>query len=617
MQDVSSHLARMRDALGREERAQREAHVALLRLSLEDRVAYGVTWSPLTVQEATPAGRALHVRVAGPRGSVLHDGIGSGDPVVLGTPGAPDHGPVGLCVGVDGRWADLRVEAPERAVEGVVAVTRRFDATTFGRYRDALARAEGHRSPLREVLLGARPPGPVEPIGDPRVFEGLDATQRAAGRAALGAAELALIHGPPGTGKTRVIVALLQALVAEGKRPWALADSNAAVDHLAGSASQRGLRVLRLGHPARIGSEVASLSEEAWLARSPLAAALVALDRDLARARGDRRRLRVLWAEREQVARQARDHALQTCDVVAATFGTLARVAPELPRAHTAVVDEATQALEPAVWTVVPFVERLILVGDPQQLGPVVIAPHNPLGRSLLHRLIEEARLTAPMLEVQRRMHAAIARLVQPWYGPRFRPHPDVAGHRLSDLPGVIEAPLTTEPVWWIDTAGAACSEARDPATRSLFNDGEVAVIVEAARQLREAGVGAGDIGVIAPYAAQVGKLRAALPDLDVATVNAFQGREKEAILCSFVRSNDAGEVGFVADERRLVVALSRARRFLLCVGDSATLAGQPAFAGVLDAVAELGGLRSVFEPPWSDALTGWGADPSGCATRA
>jgi superfamily I DNA and/or RNA helicase len=154
-----------------------------------------------------------------------------------------------------------------------------------------------------------------------------------------------------------------------------------------------------------------------------------------------------------------------------------------------------------------------------------------------------------------------------------------------------------------VDTAGAGLSELRDPVTQSLYNPGEIDVIVTAVQRLLDAGVDPSDLGVLAPYSAQVGRLRLALPAIEVATVNAFQGREKEAILCSFVRSNDTGELGFVADGRRLTVALSRARRFVLAVGDSATLAAHRRFAEVFDQLAESEGLVSVFEPPWDAAL--------------
>ena len=120
---------------------------------------------------------------------------------------------------------------------------------------------------------------------------------------------------------------------------------------------------------------------------------------------------------------------------------------------------------------------------------------------------------------------------------------------------------------------------------------------------LVRAGLAHEDIGVIAPYSAQVARLRAALPGVEVATVNAFQGREKEAILCSFVRSNDDGKIGFVADRRRLVVSVTRAKRLLVCIGDAATLSTSSDIADLCDRIQESDGWQSVWEEPWDAAL--------------
>lgn len=605
-------LARLHAALTREEAWQRAEHEAIRRRPVADRVAHGLTWAPCAVEDTSDAGRGRTLlRLRAPRGGVFHDGIGAGEPVLIAPIGAPDDGVTGLSLGAEGDVAEVIADGEPPA--GVLAITRRFDATTFERYRAALIRADRADSPLRDVLLGVRAPAPPADVAidDPH----LGASQRAAVAAALGADRVALVHGPPGTGKTEVIVAMLRRWVAAGDRPWALADSNAAADHLAARAARAGLQVVRVGHPARVGGDAARLTLDARIARGPLAAALAPIDRDLSRLRGDdsrdgRAKRRELYAARDVIARQARDAALTSAQVIVCTLGTLAKEAPDLPRAIHAVVDEATQAIEPAIWTVVPWVERLVLVGDPRQLGPVVLEPDNPLARSLLDRLLDPddpagGRLPMPMLTVQHRMHADIQALVDPVYGGALTPHPSVAGHRLADRPGVAATPLTSRAVLWVDTAGAGHDEAVDPTTRSLFNPGEVALARDAVARLREAGVAAADIGVIAPYAAQVARLRAepALAGVEVATVNAFQGREKEVIVASFVRSNPDGTLGFVADERRLTVALTRARRLLVAVGDGATLSRSPAFARVLDAAAALGALVSAFEEPFGEGV--------------
>ena len=228
-----------------------------------------------------------------------------------------------------------------------------------------------------------------------------------------------------------------------------------------------------------------------------------------------------------------------------------------------------------------------------QQLGPVVKEPGNLLGESILHRF-EALGVALPMLTVQHRMNREIQSLVSEVYGPEYQPAPEVAEHRLEvpdwELP----------PVLFIDTAGAG-SEARDSVTQSAFNSLEVKVVGVLLGMLRAAGVTTHRVGVIAPYSAQVRRI-AALPEskgVEVATVNAFQGREADVILVSFTRSNSDGILGFVSDRRRLTVATTRARLALVLVGDSGTLGRDRSFAELLERVP----VASVWEAPWSEVL--------------
>lgn len=609
MSDVHPHLAALLAALGSEERWERDEHVRMLGLDLAERIAVGVSLGPMAIEELRDASRGRTVALLrAPRGTAVHDGISVGDPVVLGPLATPDDGVTGVLVYADTRAVEVLVDGP-CDLSGAVVLTRRLDTTTYHRYRAALRAANDLKCPLRDLLLGEREPGEPAKHGIPDLSATrLNDSQRIAVRTSLAAAELALIHGPPGTGKTEVIVAMLRAMVDDGDRPWALADSNAAVDNLAVRASLGGLDVVRIGHPLRIGEAAAALSLDSRIENGPAGALLRDLDRQIIRARGEHAVWRQLLGERDRAWENARAAVLAGAQVFACTLGTLARVAPELPRPRTAVVDEATQAIEPAIWTTAPYAERLVLVGDPHQLGPVVMEPGNILGSSLLERLLDDdVGVPMPMLTVQHRMHAAIQDLVQPVYGGRLVAHPSVAGHRLCDLPGVQATDLTTRATLWIDTAGAGFDDARDPVTQSTFNDGEVRIVAIVVQALRDAGVPAESIGVIAPYAAQVARLvgRHALDGVEVATVNAFQGREKEAIVCTFVRSNADGELGFVRDRRRLTVALSRARRLLVCVGDSTTLGVDHAFAATIDAMQAAGALATVWEPPWDAASDG------------
>lgn len=595
-------VSTLRAALAAEETWQRAELADLGRRPWGEQVARGAAWPEAAVEHSEPGRRGRWtwtVRARVP----LHDGLGPGESVAVGPAGAARLAWRGRVTAVDGRVAEIAVDT-EDAPPAAVRVARRFDPTTFARMREAIDRVTALDTPLAQILLGRK----RWTIADPRpVTEpGLDPSQQAALGRALGAEALAVLYGPPGTGKTRTLVALLRQLVADGDRPWALADSNAATDHLAAEASAAGLTVVRVGPVARIGARAASLTLEARLRKHPLRTAIAQVERDLVRLRGSDAawsQRRALSLERDRLEDLARSEILGSAQVIATTLGSLGRFAKLLPPAHTAVVDEATQATEPATWIAVPHVQRLILAGDPHQLGPVVFAPGNRLSDSLLQRLLAGApsAVSAGMLEVQRRMHADIHALLQPVYGPRYRPDPSVAARSLrGDMPVVR----------FVDTAGAGLEDARDPVTSSYFNAGEARVVALAVRAWREAGLAAGDIGVIAPYSAQVERLAAdpALAGVEVATVNAFQGREKDAIALSLVRSNDEGETGFALDARRLVVALSRARSALLIVGDSATLGQTPAGATLLDRLpAEA--VETVWAEPWSAALSG---DPAG-----
>lgn len=591
-------LATLHTALRQEEAAQRARHEATVALPLRDRVIAGITWHPVRLEVDD---REVVVRPA--RGASLSDEIQAGDRVTLDPPGAPGSGPPARVIGVDPEVAVLRLARGEIAPESA-AITLSFDGATFVRQRQALERADAAPGKLRDLLLAARLPDdplPPPPAAQLAIFTQLQQAQRDAAITALRAPRLAAIHGPPGTGKTYTLVALLRALVLGGDRPWALADSNAAVDHLAEQAAAAGLHVVRLGPRHRMNGAVAALSLEARLADGPHASALSTAERAISRARARRAssaELRQLYQVRDGIAAQARADALLGAEVIATTLGTLARVAAELPPAHTAVVDEASQAIEPAIWAAVPHIQRLVLVGDPHQLGPVVIGPPAPLSRSLLDRLLHEQRVPMPMLQVQRRMSSEIASLVRAIYGDAYQPHPSVAAHRLHELPGVIETAWTTPALSVIDTSGAGEGEQRDPLTGSLFNPLEVAVARHVVAALREAGVSPNQIGVATPYRAQRARLREShgLTDVYVDTINAFQGREREVIVLSLVRANDEGTLGFVDDDRRLTVALSRARRSLFIIGDLSTLSHNRRLAELAADADANGVLRSVWE---------------------
>jgi predicted DNA helicase len=267
------------------------------------------------------------------------------------------------------------------------------------------------------------------------------------------------------------------------------------------------------------------------------------------------------------------------------------------------VIDEAAQAIEPSCWIGLVRAGRVVLAGDPWQLPPTILsmqAAREGLAVSLMERLAQAGLgdIRRQLLQ-QYRMHAQIMGFSSAeFYEGTLQADPLVERHLLRELPGVADVPLTAAPLLFVDTAGAGWDEEREPDGESLTNPAEARWVVKQVARLREAGVAADDLAVIAPYAAQVRLLReqAGMEEIEIDTVDGFQGREKEAILVSLVRSNPHGEIGFLEDTRRMNVALTRARRHLSVVGDSATLCHHAFYRRFVEYCERQAAYRTIWE---------------------
>jgi predicted DNA helicase len=245
----------------------------------------------------------------------------------------------------------------------------------------------------------------------------------------------------------------------------------------------------------------------------------------------------------------------------------------------------------------------VVLAGDHFQLPPTVLsipAKKEGFDVSLQERIVAtHGDAISRRLEVQYRMHESIMEFSsREFYEGSLRADDSVRRHRLADLPGVAETPLTAAPVHFFDTAGAGWDEELEPDGESRRNRGEAEFTAARVEELLAAGLPPRAIGVITPYAAQVRLLRDMLlvEGLEIDSVDGFQGREKEAIVISLVRSNVQGEIGFLADERRMNVALTRARRGLYVIGDSATIGAHEFYLRLLEYFDTIGAHRSVWE---------------------
>ncbi len=497
------------------------------------------------------------------------------------------------------------------------------DESTRRRQQSAMNAARqqtGARGRLRDCLLGTQPPR-FEKQSTIDFSTELNPPQQAAVRFALSARDIAIIHGPPGTGKTTTLAEVIYQAVQIGQRVLACAPSNTAVDNLLERLVAKMPSVVRVGHPARVFEslrghtldELVDADRSTQIVRDMRrdveelmrAASKPSRSWDANRQRGE------LHAEAGRLRQQARalerstiQHIISSADVICTTT-TLDEDLLGDRQFDLVVIDEACQCTEPAIWQAMLRADRMVLAGDHCQLPPTVVstdAAREGFSKSSMERLIEHFGSDVfQRLVVQYRMHETIMRFSsEQFYDGELIADVSVKSHTLADLAQTPTAKLTLAELpiieFW-DTAGAEWHEELETDGLSKCNPKEATWVVDQVRQLLDLGIAAGQIAVIAPYAAQVRLLRNRLQidELEIDTVDGFQGREKEAVVISLVRSNLESEIGFLSETRRTNVALTRAKRYLRVIGDSATLANHP-FYGELVEYFEL---HSAYHSVW------------------
>ena len=554
-----------------------------------------------------------------------------GAPVLIVEEGAGGSlGWRGVVCGRDANAIQIACErSPEPAADRPTFCMRlSSDEVARQRQISALRQAEqaerGRLAQLRDVLLGARPPARLaeKPLAPTAIS--LNESQMLAVQFALGAQDVAIIHGPPGTGKTTTVAELVRQATLRGEKVLACAASNLAVDNLLERLVNCGVSAIRLGHPARVLPELQSHTLDLLVDAHPdlkVARGLVKKAdklRDQASRftrgkpaagakQGMRQEARELLADARRIEARLIEHLLDSTDVLCATLTGLDGAILEGRTFDLAVIDEAAQATEPTCWIPLTRAGRLVLAGDHCQLPPTVIsdeAGRDGLKTSLLERLmLASGPDVARQLVTQYRMHAAIMDFSSgEFYGGTLAADESVVTHTLAGLPGVEESPLTLSPLTFIDTAGAGYDEEAEEEGESRLNRQEASLAIRKIQELLQAGVAPQQLAVICPYAAQARWLQSLAlvenipPSLEIDTVDGFQGREKEAVIITLVRSNPRGEIGFLSDIRRMNVALTRARRKLIVIGDSATIAGHPFYRRMLDYFETHGAYHTVWE---------------------
>ncbi len=521
-------------------------------------------------------------------------------------------------------------ELPEWIYDSLLGVDVMFDEMSYREMEFALKEvinAENSRvADLREILLGNKKAIAHESSRAHVSNANLNESQVAALHKVLNSQDVGFIHGPPGTGKTTTLVQAIVMILGNEKQVLVCAPSNAAVDLLADKLSEKGLSVLRLGHPARVTEQSLSKTLDARIADHPSYRELRALRKKMEQLKStalkykrnfgyqERQQRKLLLQESKALKADADmlefyivNDLLQNMQVICCTLVGSSHPVLRGKKFKTAFIDEAAQALEPASWIPLLRTQRIIFAGDHQQLPPTIKsneAARLGLAVTLFEKGIERHPERAAMLTVQYRMHEDIMKFSSRYfYSDELIAHESVKETLLTP---------TEQPVEFIDTAGCGYNEEQDPETLSRFNREEASLLIQQVETLIER-IGTTQwldqslsLGIITPYRAQVdylNKLADASTVLEplhglitINTVDAFQGQERDVIAISFVRSNDKSEVGFLGDIRRTNVAMTRARKKLIMVGDSATLGSHSFYNELLEYVQQKGFYKSAFE---------------------
>ena len=449
----------------------------------------------------------------------------------------------------------------------------------------------------------------------------LNTSQKQAVLGCMSTEELAIIHGPPGTGKTTTLVAVIRNLAQTESKILVTAPSNNAVDLLTKRLHEEGVNVLRVGNVTRIGDNIAHLCLDEKVRRHKDWQHIkrVKIEAEAAKKEADKykrkygpqqRRMRQMFVkEGRELAKWARqlehrlvDHVLDNCKVVCTTLIGSAHKTLEGWVFDTVIIDEGSQALEPESWTAMIRGKRTIIAGDHFQLPPTVKsqkAVAQGLTETILDRMTDQIEHSY-LLDTQYRMNSKILQFSnEQFYGGKLKSADFVKDRSLRH---------DDEIVTMIDTSGCGFDETTGKNGRSRANLDEYHIIREHILSIPHLLTPAVAIGIISPYALQVTTIRQEISedeilknlDIQVNSIDGFQGQEKDVIYLSLVRSNDRNEIGFLKDYRRLNVALTRAKYKLIVVGDMATLATDKLYMSLSTFIENNGTYKSAWEYMYS-----------------
>lgn len=477
----------------------------------------------------------------------------------------------------------------------VVGVQLYFDETSYRLMFEALKQVIGAKNnrlaELRDIFHGTQPASTFS--FHPLRFPWLNATQEEAVNKVLHAKDVAIVHGPPGTGKTTTLVEAVYETLHRENQVLVCAQSNMAVDWISEKLVDRGVSVLRIGNPSRVNDKMLSFTYERrfeshpdypqlWSIRKAIRE-LYARSRKGAEREAVQQKINSLKDRATELEIRINESLFSEARVIACTLVGSANRLLTGQKFGTLFIDEAAQALEAACWIPIRKADRVILAGDHCQLPPTVKAPEAlraGLGHTLMQTIVKNKPDTVSLLKLQYRMNDEIMRFSSEWfYGGMLQSAPEVKYRSILDF---------DTPIEWINTEGLDCNEEFIGENYGRINKSEAELSIE---QLKGYITKIGrerflderiDVGMISPYKAQVQYLRRLVRNdaffkpyrqaITINTVDGFQGQERDVILISLVRANEEGQIGFLNDLRRMNVAITRARMKLIILGDASTL---------------------------------------------
>lgn len=491
-----------------------------------------------------------------------------------------------------------------------------FDETSYKTMFEALDRvmkAKGRLGYLRDLFYSRQK---AETFSfTPMHFPYLNHTQEEAVNRVLWAKDVAVVHGPPGTGKTTTLVEAIYETLRRENQVLVCAQSNIAVDWISEKLVDRGINVLRIGNPTRVNDKMLSFTYERRFEAHPDYEMLWSIRKAIRELRAHRKRGDEKYHQKiERLKERATELEVRInaqlfgeARVIACTLVGSANHLLEGQKFGTLFIDEAAQALEAACWIPIRRVSRVVLAGDHCQLPPTVksiAALKGGLGKTLMERIVENKPEVVTLLKMQYRMNEEIMRFSSDWfYGNMVESAPEVKYRSILDF----DIPMT-----WIDTSKFEIPEDSNVSFKEQFVGESFGRINKAEAELTLLTLETYfnkigkqrilderlDVGIISPYRAQVQYLRRQIKKkewakpyrqlISVNTVDGFQGQERDIILISLVRANDDGQIGFLRDLRRMNVAITRARMKLIILGDASTMTQHPFYRKLYNYIEDL-----------------------------